>query len=208
MSNAPIVDALVFDFGNIVVDIDFARVFEAWGRAAGVPAADIARRFAFDTAYQAHELGAIESAEYFSTLRRSCGIELTDEDFLAGWNAVFVAPRAGMDELLAALAARLPLYLFSNTNALHHAYWGAEYREILRHFTRIYCSHELGLRKPSPAAFMKIANDIGLAPSRLAFFDDTAENVEGARQAGLHAFHVTSVLHLRAVLAKELHITP
>ncbi|HEX6007262.1 MAG TPA: HAD-IA family hydrolase [Burkholderiales bacterium] len=206
MPRAPKVDALIFDFGNIVVDIDFARVFEAWGRAAGVPAPDIARRFAFDAAYQAHELGEIESADYFAALRRSCGVELTDDDFLAGWNAIFVAPRAGMDELLATLAARLPLYLFSNTNALHQAYWSAQYREILRHFTRIYSSHELGLRKPSPAAFTKIARDVGIAPSRLAFFDDTAENVEGARQAGLHAFHVTSVPQLRDVLENELHI--
>src|SRR5687768_2281970 len=36
------VDALLFDFGNIVIDIDFSRVFDAWAQAAGVPSAVIA----------------------------------------------------------------------------------------------------------------------------------------------------------------------
>lgn len=200
------VDALLFDFGNIVIDIDFSRVFDAWAQAAGVPSAVIARRFSFDQAYEAHEMGKIEGAQYFALLRKSFGVPLSDEDFLAGWNAIFVQPREGMHELLQALASTFPLYLFSNTNALHHAYWSAHYRELLQHFSRIFCSHELGIRKPSPEAFRQIAEIVGVAPSRLAFFDDTAENVEGAHQAGLLGFHVTSFAELERALLNDLRI--
>lgn len=186
------VDALLFDFGNIIVDIDFGRVFEAWARAAGVPSAVIAQRFAFDEAYAAHETGEMDAVQYFARLRESLRASLSDDEFRAGWNAIFVAPRAGMRELLAILAAEMPLYLFSNTNALHHAYWREQYRELLRYFSRVFCSHELGVRKPSPHAFLRIAEDVGIAPSRLAFFDDTEQNVRGAREAGLPAYHVTT----------------
>jgi putative hydrolase of the HAD superfamily len=200
------VDALLFDFGNIVVDIDFNRVFEAWAGAAGVPATVIAERFSFDAAYEAHECGTLHGAEYFAALRQSLAAPLSDDQFLAGWNAVFVGPRPGMQELLARLARILPLYLFSNTTALHHAYWRREYHEILQSFARIFCSHELGFRKPSPRAFLSTAEAIGVEPGRLAFFDDAAENIAGAREAGLRSFHVTSFEGLRRVLEDDLGI--
>ena len=201
----PAVDALLFDFGNVIVDIDFRRAFEVWARAAGVPAARIAQRFAFDPAYVAHELGEIEGTQYFACLRDTLGMRLSDDEFLAGWNAIFVAPRQGMDRLLPALASSLPLYLFSNTNALHHAYWSEQYRSLLNSFTGIYCSHQIGARKPARDAFISVAAKIGVAPARLAFFDDLPENVQGARRAGLPAFHVTSIPELRASLS-SLHI--
>jgi putative hydrolase of the HAD superfamily len=101
----------------------------------------------------------------------------------------------------------MPLYLFSNTNALHQAFWSREYRSLLEHFSMIFCSHQLGARKPSPDVFRKVANAIAVAPSRLAFFDDLPENVDGARQAGLVGFHITSVADLRRALVDDLRIT-
>jgi hypothetical protein len=49
-NSTPLVDALLFDFGNILVDIDFHRAFEVWARAARLPVGEITRRFAFDSA--------------------------------------------------------------------------------------------------------------------------------------------------------------
>ncbi len=207
MAHSDSVDALLFDLGNVVVDIDFSRAFDVWARAAGVPAAIIAERFAFDQAYETHECGEIEGPEYFCSLRESLRIELSDQQFLAGWNAIFVQPAPGMPELLRTLASVMPLYLFSNTNALHHAFWSREYSSLLAHFSMIFCSHQLGARKPSPDVFRKVANTIAVAPGRLAFFDDLPENVDGARQAGLVGFHVTSVAALRRALVDDLRIT-
>jgi glucose-1-phosphatase len=93
-----------------------------------------------------------------------------------------------MRELLHTLAAAMPLYLFSNTNALHHAFWSREYRSLLESFTTVFCSHQLGSRKPSPEASKRVVESIGIAPARVAFFDDLPENVDGARQADLVAF--------------------
>jgi putative hydrolase of the HAD superfamily len=98
------------------------------------------------------------------------------------------------------LAAAMPLYLFSNTNALHHAYWSAEYRELLKSFSGIYCSHQINARKPAAEAFRVVAEKIALPPSRIAFFDDLPENVEGARKAGMAGFHVTALPELRSAL--------
>jgi putative hydrolase of the HAD superfamily len=207
MARSDSVDALLFDFGNIVVDIDFSRAFEVWARAAGVSPAAVAEHFSFDPAYEAHECGKIECAQYFSSLRESLGITLSDQQLLVGWNAIFVQPRPGMSELLPELASAMPLYLFSNTNAAHHAYWSEQYRALLENFSAIFCSHQLGARKPSPAVFRRIADAIGVEPDRLAFFDDLPENVRGARQAGLLAFHVASMRDLRQALGNDLQLS-
>jgi putative hydrolase of the HAD superfamily len=49
-------------------------------------------------------------------------------------------------------------------------------------------------------AFAHVARAIGVAPQRIAFFDDTAENVAWAVRAGFSAFHVRSTAQLGAAL--------
>ncbi|QLP96401.1 MAG: HAD-IA family hydrolase [Rhodoblastus sp.] len=55
-----------------------------------------------------------------------------------------------------------------------------------------YASAQFGLRKPDPAIFAAACARIGVAPGRTLFVDDLAENVAGARAAGLrgHVFPV------------------
>ena len=43
-----------------------------------------------------------------------------------------------------------------------------------------------------PAAYDHVVKAIGVPASRIVFFDDLAENIEGARARGLTAVHVTS----------------
>ena len=202
----PTVDALLFDFGGVVVDIDFARAVAAWAQSAGVPPASVAARFSLDTHYEAHERGEIGGEQYFAALRDSLGLSLTDEQWLAGWNAIFLNPLPGIERLLNALAPVLPLYLFSNTNAMHRAYWTARYCDTLASFSAVYCSCDLGVRKPAPEAFRRVADLIGLPPARIAFFDDLAENAHGAREAGLAGFQVSAIADVRRILTEELRL--
>jgi FMN phosphatase YigB (HAD superfamily) len=37
-------------------------------------------------------------------------------------------------------------------------------------FCKIYLSHEIGARKPEPAAFRTVVADMGLTPERVLFF--------------------------------------
>jgi putative hydrolase of the HAD superfamily len=196
------IDAFLFDFGGVVVSIDFQRAFAAWAAAAGAPVAALAARFTFDAHYEAHECGTLDSARYFESLRTSLGVALADEVLLAGWNEIFLEPMPGIAALLRSLAQQRPLYLFSNTNRAHHACWSRQYRDVLAPFSGIFCSHELGLRKPSVESFEAVAARAGVPVERMVFFDDLDENVRGARAAGLQAFHVTTTGEIERVLAQ------
>jgi putative hydrolase of the HAD superfamily len=50
-------------------------------------------------------------------------------------------------------------------------------------------SCDLRLAKPDPLFFAEVARRIGAEPSAILFIDDSAPNVEGARESGLAAEH-------------------
>lgn len=200
MSLAPI-SALLFDLGNVVIRIDFERVFARWAADAGCDAARLREAFLHDQPYQRHERGEIDAAAYFASLRDTLGVALDDARLLAGWNQIFVEEMPGIGELLKRVASRIPTYAFTNTNRAHATHYVWQFAPVLGHFRKVFASHEMGLRKPEPAAFAHIVQEIGVPAGRVLFFDDTLANVEGARACGLQAVHVTSDKTVRDTLA-------
>ncbi|HET7365909.1 MAG TPA: HAD family phosphatase [Burkholderiales bacterium] len=195
------VEAVVFDLGGVLVDIDFGRAFAAWAAAAGVPAGAIAARFTIDEPYCAHERGEIDERAYFVHLRGALGIQLSVEELRAGWQAIIGEPLPGIDAVVRELAQRFPLYVFSNTNAAHVAHFTPRLRPLFAHFRRVVTSCDIGRRKPEPEAYARLASLIGAPPARLAFLDDVEDNVAGARRAGLQAYLVRSAAEVRATSA-------
>jgi len=194
-------DALLFDLGRVVIDIDFSRAIDCWAGHAGCRPSEIAARYVRDEDYQRHETGAISDAEYFASLRTSLGIDLSDAQFLEGWNAIFAGEMPDIADQLTRAARHLPLYAFSNTNAAHVAHFPTVYADVLKHFREIFLSSSIGLRKPDAAAYDHVVKAIGVPASRIVFFDDVAENVEGARAVGIHAVQVKSPADIAQTLA-------
>jgi glucose-1-phosphatase len=185
-------DVLLFDIGRVVLDIDFNKVMTKWAGHAGCTPPELASRFVVDDSFKHHEVGRIDDAAFFHNLRASLGINITDEQFLEGWNAIFAGEMPGIAPLLANAAKRMPLYAFSNTNPAHVAHFSTAYADVLGHFREIFLSSTIGLRKPDAAAYDHVVKAIGVPASRILFFDDVAANIEGARARGLTAVHVTS----------------
>jgi putative hydrolase of the HAD superfamily len=185
-------DALLFDLGRVVLDTDFSRTLACWAGHAGCDPGELVARFSPDDAYKRHERGEMSDPEFFASLRGSLGINVSDAQFLEGWNAIFAGEMPGMNALLARAARHLPLYAFSNTNPPHVAHFSKAFADVLGHFREIFLSSTIGLRKPDAAAYDHVVKAIGVPAHRIVFFDDLAENIEGARMRGLTAVHVTS----------------
>jgi len=194
-------DALLFDLGRVVIDIDFTKVLASWAGHAGREPSDLAARFAADETYFHHERGTITDEAFFESLRGKLGIAITDEQFLEGWNSTFVGEMDGIAPLLARASQHLPLYAFSNTNRAHVTTFTEIYADVLKYFREVYLSSTIGMRKPEAAAFDHVVQAIGVPASRIVFFDDLAENIEGARAKGLKAVHVTSTRDVADALA-------
>ena len=103
-------DALLFDLGRVVLDIDFSRAMACWARHSGCDVADMTARFSGGEAIRQYESGKIDDTAYFAHLRKMLDVDITHEQLLEGWNAIFVGEMPGIAPLLARAAKRLPLY--------------------------------------------------------------------------------------------------
>lgn len=185
--------ALVFDLGGVILDVHLERTLTYWASAAALPGLDaetLRSRFSEDDAYRRFECGQSDAGDFYAVLGHQLGISLPDAVWQAGWLAMLGAVRVEMATLLASLSNRLPLYLFSNTNAVHHGSWRESCAGVLGHFRHCYVSHELGARKPDREAFDAVVRAIGIPASSILFLDDLPANVDGARNAGLRAERV------------------
>ena len=63
-------------------------------------------------------------------------------------------------------------------------------------------SYELDAAKPDAAIYRHAVAGLGVRPEQALFIDDRAENIEGARTAGLEALHFESPAQLKKQLAE------
>ncbi len=182
--------AILFDLGNVLIDVDFYRCARFWSDRSGVPAETLASRFRIDRAYQDFECGRLTASDYYAALRRMLGIDLPDDVMREGWNTIIKGEKPGIRDCLGRLSRRYPLYILTNTNPEHEIVWRDTHRDLLGYFEKIFVSSRMGFRKPDAEVYRQAARSIGQPCEHVLFFDDAEENVSGARRCGMQAVHV------------------
>ena len=212
--------AILLDLGGVLIDVSFERSLRFWhacaGRVAqaqpssGMGEHDLATEMttnaALDQAYERHERGEIDFSAFAAALNGQLRLNLHEAQWRQGWNAALGEALPAARQLVCRAAAQWPLFLFSNTNATHHAHWCAQHHELLAPMRAVFVSHRLGLRKPEPQAYQTVAAQMGVNEDLIVFFDDRAQNVEGARRANLQAFQANSPEDVARVLDIDLSL--
>jgi putative hydrolase of the HAD superfamily len=186
------VKAVLFDLGNVVLELDVRQVFARWAELSGEPIDALTSRWVLDDAYKRHEVGELDFHDYAAHLGGMLGIELSTSEWRAGWNALFREPFPEVAARLPGLSARVPCFCFTNTNPTHQAQWQSDFPAAIADFRKIYVSSEIGRRKPEQESYRWVASDMGFAPHEIHFIDDSRENVDGAISAGMQATLVRS----------------
>lgn len=112
--------------------------------------------------------------------------------FRARWQEMVPGPIAGTVDILERLAANsTPLYAITNfaSDTLRES---RERHPFFEHFHGIIVSGDLGLLKPDPAIYHRLASDYGLNLAHCVFIDDTEKNVAAARAVGMTALRFTT----------------
>lgn len=185
------VKALLFDLGGVILTVDFKKVFHSWSKLSSLSEQEIHDRFTFDECYEQHERGLIDAATFFDHQRHSLQLKGSDNELIAGWNAIFDTQIIESMDAIDAIRTRLPTYGFTNTNQTHQLYWEENFPRARGLFKTLFVSSEIGMRKPDKEAFEHILNDIGVQAEELLFFDDSPENIEGAKRLGIQTVLVT-----------------
>lgn len=195
--------AVLFDLGGVVLDIDFDRALAHWSRHSRLAPQQLRERFAFDDPFRRHETGHLDTGSYFAHLRQALALECDDDAVRAGYNAIFIGEIEDTVRMLDAIRRHVPCYAISNTNEVHVAHMNAAFPGLLPRFTRVFASHEIGHRKPHPAAFEHVLREIAVPAPEVLLFDDLEPNVEAARALGLQAVQVRGPEDVRAALLER-----
>jgi putative hydrolase of the HAD superfamily len=187
---------IIFDLGGVLLDIDFSATQKAF-ETVGIPN--------FHTFYTQHhvddlfeklEIGAISPEAFYEQLRNKTQLPLSDATIMKAWNAMLLNFSEPKMNWLYNISKQYNVYLFSNTNKIHHDYFYNLFKsnfngkELDSYFIKAWYSHEMGIRKPHVESFLSILKSERLHPGETLFIDDTIGNIEGAQKAGLHTLHL------------------
>lgn len=108
----------------------------------------------------------------------------------------------GMEELLAELRGRgFTMHAFSNYPVWYKL---IEQRlELSRFLDWTFVSCRTGLRKPDPAAYVRVLNELGVPAEQLVLVDDRKRNCQAALQGGIDAVRFEGVDSVRAYLTES-----
>jgi HAD superfamily hydrolase (TIGR01509 family) len=182
----------IFDLGNVVIKTDFRACFDTWSRYCSRPAEQLIERFRIDKEFEAFERGEMSPMEYFAHFKRLLGIDMTYNEFVEGWNAVYQGLFDEVVVSLRQLKRYARLVALTNTNEIHCEVWPKLYPTLHDVFETIYISNEMGLRKPEAAIFEHVLARESAEPAQSVFFDDHADNVAAAQALGIRGIVVAS----------------
>jgi len=196
MKNLENIDFLIFDLGNVIIDIDIPLTIKELKKELSEEEFHLAENF-FASEIHAHfETGLVDENAFRNQVRKDFKKEWTDEQIDSIWNALLLhIPKERID-LLEELKNHYTICMLSNTNSIHYK----KVEEILRRdcglntfspiFDRLFLSYEMGYKKPDPSIFEEMVRQLKTTADRCLFFDDLKANLTAAQKAGLHTYHI------------------
>jgi len=189
---------IIFDIGNVLVDIDYNVTIAEFQKLAKVDFAEIVSYSKQERIFDRFEKGEISVSEFFAGLRKYLKDDVTDTQITDAWNSILINYPKAKFELLERLKGQYNVFALSNINQIHADSLDVvaqkqlsknSFRDFFHH---AYYSHEMGYRKPETEIYEMVLNEQKLIPAETLFIDDKAENTEAATSLGIQTHHLTS----------------
>ena len=190
-------ETIIFDLGEVIIDLDSKRVIDQFQKHSDKSAEDIIRLISKSQDLIDYEVGKMTDVEFCQVVNELLSIELSQASFEAIWNSFLGIIKLDKLHLMLALKEKFNVLILSNTNAIHQRAFDRRVGELIPSKTMAdmvhtaYYSHELGLRKPDPHIYQKVIDLQNLNPAKTIFFDDRLENITAAQASGIQAIQVT-----------------
>ena len=190
-------ETIIFDLGEVIIDLDSKRVIDQFQKYSDKSAEDIIRLISKSQDLIDYEVGKMTDVEFCQVVNELLSIELSQASFEAIWNSFLGIIKLDKLHLMLALKEKFNVLILSNTNAIHQSAFDRRVGEHIPSKTMAdmvhtaYYSHELGLRKPDPHIYQKVIDLQNLNPAKTLFFDDRLENITAAQARGIQAIQVT-----------------
>lgn len=183
------IDTIIFDFGDVFINMDKEASLNALKKLGLVSWND-----ELEQLNQQFEKGKITEVQFMIGLKKLIPNASIDQ-LREAWNSVLLDFPLHRLEFLERLGMKYRLFLLSNTDEIHinkfeHKVGITFAREFYQCFEKVYFSFEIGLRKPEPEVFNYIIKKHDLSMKRTLFIDDKKENTDIAQSLGMQVWNL------------------
>lgn len=189
---------LLFDIGNVVIDIDYQHTLTAFNQLSGKDLSGIVTLQQQTAIFDEYERGEITTDNFLAYLKeRLQNNAINIEQIIAAWNALLVNFPQERFALLSKLKKQCTIAALSNINELHLNYIDNTIKEkfgtpaLSHYFDYAFYSHEMGMRKPEPRIYKAVLAHYAILPEEVLLMDDKKENLEAAAALGIDTILIT-----------------
>ncbi|NNL90984.1 MAG: HAD family phosphatase [Saprospiraceae bacterium] len=183
-------NTIIFDFGNVLIDLDFERCFQALENVLNVDWSSRKLPQIIIDAIHKYDRGQINDEELIAAFQ-NFNPNANPNDIIYAWNSLIGEIPNERFDLLNELKDDFNLCILSNINNLHINFI-TDYLETKhtitdfedRFFNKVFYSHLIGKRKPDEEIYKYVTETLSAEPSQILFIDDMDENIEAAINFG------------------------
>jgi putative hydrolase of the HAD superfamily len=182
---------IVFDFGGVLFDIDYARSFKAFSDLGFEHPEQMFSQHSANELFKKLETGHIAPEIFYEELKNIAPNHITNESLQNAWNAMLIGYREKSLEFLVQLKHRYNLFLLSNTNEIHYEAFSKMLTETTQYnclddfFSKAWYSHKIYRRKPDTETFLFVLKEAQIIAEETLFIDDSFSNLPNAEKTGI-----------------------
>nr|WP_233176286.1 HAD family phosphatase [Dyella sp. ASV24] len=193
---------VLFDLDEVLVDYDRSVRVSHLAHAIGRSPEAVQEAIYGSGIEDAADSGVLTAEAYLDALGAHLSHVVTPEAWTAA-RQVATQVRADVLELATALATRATVAILTNNGVLMAEQLPLVAPKLFPLFEgRAFASAQFCARKPQAQVYTRCLERLGVPANATLFVDDNADNVEGAREAGLLAHHYRNLADLKATLAR------
>jgi FMN phosphatase YigB (HAD superfamily) len=182
----PVPSVAVFDLGKVLVDFDYGISAEKIARRSRFTPAQVRDLLDHSLLLQRFETGLMNRQEFYGEVCAACGFSGSLDDFCSLFADIFFEIKPMVDLHAALRAARMPTFVFSNTNDIAAGHIRARF-PFYSHFDGYVLSYQHGAMKPSARIYEVLERETGQKGQAILYLDDRAENVQAGLARGWQA---------------------
>ena len=189
-------DLAVFDIGGVLADLTGYPEIAKW---TGLTIDEAKSRWTQIEVVREFELGKISYEEFAKILLKELKLSYSIQELRSHMEAWTTGLFPNAESIVYQVKQSINIACLSNMNAVQ---W-----PILRDklgigswFEYQFISHEIGMLKPDQGAYEEVSEKLGIAPERILFFDDSKDNIEGAKKCGWSSYLVQGTAALSSKL--------
>lgn len=198
---AAVRSVVVLDLAGVVFTYDQQRRLDRLSTLLGVPAERLDELF-----WRSSFVGDCDSGEIgdADAVRREIRARVSwigpSRELDEAWCSAMTPDPEAVRELRERPRPGPRLAVLTNNGPIEELTLPRLYPDVFEEFERSFFSHRLGATKPAEQVFAAVTRELAVSPGEIAFLDDNADNVAGARRFGWQARVFQSVDSIAALL--------